>query len=95
MNTTFTTQSSSLLGKLSGALLKSILISLILVLGVSNAWAGRVYFKPYSAWASSDARLAAYFYGDGDNWKDLKKVGDYYVCDIPEGGGIHISYFVE
>lgn len=61
-------------------------------MGVSNAWAGRVYFKPQSAWASSDARLAAYFYGNGDSWKDLKKVGDYYVCDIPEGGYTHIIF---
>ena len=63
MNTTFTTQNSSLLGKLSGALLKSLFISLILVLGTANAWAATqtyvageyIYIKNFvpSGWGST------------------------------------------
>ena len=72
-------------------LLKSIFISLILVLGVSNAWAWNVeqgkvfYFKPSSAWGSDNARFAVAF-GDGNNtyaWQSCTAVpgesGVYYI----------------
>ena len=75
-------------------ILKSIFISLILVLGVSNAWGEKIYFKPWSNW-KNDARLAAYFYGSGtESWSSFKQIGssEYYVCDIPSGSYTHVIF---
>ena len=41
-----------------------------------------------SNWLSSNARFAAYFFGNGEKWVDMKDSnGDkIYVCDVPSGG---------
>ena len=69
-------------------------ILILLLMGVSSAWAEKIYFKPWSSW-KSDARLAAYFYGSGtESWSSFKQIGssEYYVCDIPSGSYTHVIF---
>ena len=75
-------------------LLKSVILSVILLTGVSNAWAGRIYFKPDAQWKNNGARFAAYFYNSSTNaWTSFLEIPDHtgggsgiYLCEIPEGG---------
>ena len=70
-------------------------ILILLLMGVSSAWAEKIYFKPWSSW-KSDARLAAYFYGSGtESWSSFKQIGssEYYVCDIPSGSYTHVIFY--
>ena len=42
---------------------------------------GSTYLKPNSNWKQSNARFAAYFFGNGEEWVDMKHVGDdIYEC---------------
>lgn len=43
-----------------------------------------LYLKPNSNWKQSNARFAAYFFGNGEAWVDMKHIGDdVYVCVSP------------
>lgn len=43
-----------------------------------------LYLKPNSNWKESNARFAAYFFGNGEAWVDMKHIGDdVYVCVSP------------
>ena len=70
-------------------LFKSIFISLILlVVGATNAWSAKVYLKPNSNWTQSNARFAAYFFGNGEKWVSMTANEcdpSIYECDIPTG----------
>ena len=74
-------------------LLKSVILSVILFMGVSNVWAGRIYFKPQNEWKDKNARFAAYFYNVSTNaWTSFLEIPDHtgggsgiYLCEIPEG----------
>ena len=45
-----------------------------------------VYLKPNSNWTQSNARFAAYFFGNGDTWVSMTAVGDgTYEVHLPEG----------
>ena len=42
---------------------------------------GSTYLKPNSNWKQSNARFAAYFFNNGEEWVDMKHVGDdIYEC---------------
>ena len=47
----------------------------------------RVYLKPNDSWKEKNARFAAYTYGNGIAWFDMKEVagtdGEYYTCAVP------------
>lgn len=47
----------------------------------------RVYLKPNDSWREKNARFAAYTYGNGIAWFDMKEVagtdGEYYTCAVP------------
>ena len=46
--------------------------------------ATHLYLKPNGNWKLDEARFAAYFFGNGEEWVDMEKVNDdLYVCDIP------------
>lgn len=47
-----------------------------------------LYLKPSDNWKEASARFAAYFFGNGDTWVDMKRVGyeGYYEVEIPAGG---------
>lgn len=69
---------------------KSLFISIILLAGVSNAWAeGVVYFQPTSDWKKDNARFAAYFFKEGgaNTWASMSQssTNGVYKCDIPNG----------
>ena len=73
-------------------ILKSIFISLILLVGATNAWAGGgIYLKPNGNWTQANARFAAYFFKSSNNseskWMSMSKSAKdgYYVCAIPDG----------
>ena len=97
MNTTFTTQNSSLWGKLSGALLKSIFISLILVLGTTNAWgytisSAKIYYDDSnSKWGSNV--VVAFDKNDGGAVFAMTKINNtslhYWTGSWGDGG---VSY---
>ncbi len=43
-----------------------------------------LYLTPNGNWKLDEARFAAYFFGNGEEWVDMKKVNDdLYFCDIP------------
>ena len=78
-------------------LLKSIFISLILVMGVNNAWGvtfsgGEILvLKPNDNWKKDNARFAAYFFGNGEKWVSMSSVtingtSGYYQVTAPTGG---------
>ena len=53
--------------------LMSILMSLAVVaIPASAAQPKTLYLKPGSNWTQSNARFAAYFFGNGDKWVDMK-----------------------
>lgn len=67
-------------------------ILILLLMGVSNAWAdGGIYLKPNSNWTQSNARFAAYFFKSSNNsdskWMSMyaSNKSGYYVCAIPDG----------
>ena len=47
-----------------------------------------LYLKPSANWKEAGARFAAYFFGNGNTWVDMKRVGyeGYYEVEIPAGG---------
>lgn len=46
----------------------------------------KLYFTPHGNWKEADARFAAYFFGNGNNWVDLTHHNDgIYACDKPSG----------
>lgn len=47
-----------------------------------------LYFDPQSSWESDGARMAAYFFGNGDTWASMTKVSGtgYYKVTAPSGG---------
>ena len=49
---------------------------------------GKLYFEPNSDWKTDGARFAAYFFGNGEKWVDMKDSNNdgVYVCDVPSGG---------
>lgn len=67
-------------------------ILILLLMGVSNAWAGGgIYLKPNSNWTKDNARFAAYFFKSSNNsdskWMSMyaSNKSGYYVCAIPDG----------
>ena len=71
-------------------LLKSIFISLILLVGATSAWAANLYLLPNSNWTTDNARFAAYFFGNGEKWVSMSEtvtVGGtkYYKVAAPSG----------
>ena len=67
-------------------LLKSVILSVILLMGVSNAWGvDRIYLKPNSNWTSDGARFAAYFFGNGEKWVSMTCYRDFYSVEVPSG----------
>ena len=62
-------------------------MSVILLMGVSNAWGGdRIYLKPNSNWTSDGARFAAYFFGNGEKWVSMTCYrSDLYSVEVPTG----------
>jgi len=46
-----------------------------------------LYLKPSANWKEASARFAAYFFGNGNTWVDMKRVGyeGYYEVEIPAG----------
>ena len=71
-------------------LLKSVILSVILLMGVSNVWGiERIYLK-LDAWNNSGARYAARFYNDGgkEYWQNMYEtsVSQVFACDIPSDG---------
>ena len=71
-------------------LLKSVILSVILLMGVSNAWGiERIYLK-LETWKNSGARYAAYFYNNGgkEYWQNMYEtsVSQVFACDIPSDG---------
>ena len=93
MNTTFTTQNSSLLGKLSGALLKSIFISLILVMGVSNASAYYLYLYTgdFTDWGKDYAAFRVGTSGDATGDKFEWVAPNWYRCSTTKTGSQYIK----
>ena len=48
--------------------------------------AANLYLKPNSNWKQSNARFAAYFFGNGEKWVDMYHIGgDIYKCTVPDG----------
>ena len=66
-------------------LLKSVIISVILLLGVNSVWGAEIYLKPNSNWTQSNARFAAYFFGNGEKWVDMECYKDFYSVKVPSG----------
>ena len=71
-------------------LLKSVILSVILLMGVSNAWAANLYLLPNSNWKSDNARFAAYFFGNGEKWVSMSNTvtvagTTYYKVEVPSG----------
>ena len=58
---------------------------ILLLMGVSNAWGTTIYLKPNSNWTQSNARFAAYFFGNGEKWVDMKCYKDFYSVEVPSG----------
>lgn len=50
---------------------------------------GYIYLMPSTNWKEAGARFAAYFFGNGEIWKDMTEVpnteGSIYACEIPDG----------
>ena len=49
---------------------------------------GNLYLKVHSDWKSDNARFSAYFFGNGESWKNLTVVDgqpDLYTCTPPSG----------
>ena len=45
-----------------------------------------LYLKPNSNWLQANARFAAYFFGNGEKWVSMTRVGDdIYGVNIPDG----------
>ena len=51
---------------------------------LDNKTVAYLHLKPNSNWTTDNARFAAYFFGNGEEWVDLVKKGDYYTCSIPD-----------
>ena len=71
-------------------LLKSVIISVILLMGVSNAWGANLYLNPNANWKSDGARFAAYFFGNGEKWVSMSNTvtvagTTYYKVEVPSG----------
>ena len=72
-------------------LLKSVIISVILLMGVSNVWGvERIYLK-LNTWKTSDGgRYAAYLFNDNRNeyWQNMYEtsIANVLACDIPADG---------
>ena len=66
-------------------LLKSVILSVILLLGVNSVWGAEIYLKPNSNWTQSNARFAAYFFGNGEKWVSMTCYRDFYSVEVPSG----------
>ena len=59
-------------------------ILILLLMGVSNAWAAditantKLYLEPNSNWKQANARFAAYFFGNGEAWVSMTELS---TCD--------------
>ena len=65
-------------------------ILILLLLGVSNAWAANLYLLPNSNWTQANARFAAYFFGNGEKWVSMSETvtvngTKYYKVAVPSG----------
>ena len=72
-------------------LLKSVIISVILLMGVSNAWGKIIYLKPNSNWKNDNARFAIYT-SDG-KWYSTYPIGDdFYAANIADSGWEYVIF---
>ena len=72
-------------------LLKSVIISVILLMGVSNAWGKIIYLKPNSNWKNDNARFAIYT-SDG-KWYSTYPIGDdFYAANIADSGWKYVIF---
>ena len=60
-------------------------ILILLLMGVNNAWGTTIYLKPNSNWTQSNARFAAYFFGNGEKWVSMTCYRDFYSVEVPSG----------
>ena len=80
-------------------LLKSVIISVILLMGVSNAWGKTFYLKPNSDWKSSSAKFViCYGYNNSSdqNFVEMTVVSgtDWYSADVPSSASSKDIYFM-
>ena len=80
-------------------LLKSVIISVILLMGVSNAWGKTFYLKPNSDWKSSSAKFAicyGYDNSSDQNFVEMTVVSgtDWYSADVPSSASSKNIYFM-
>ena len=61
--------------------------TITLTVGYPEVETTPIYLKPNSNWKADNARFAAYLFGNGETWVDMKEVGcsGIYTCDIPAG----------
>ena len=72
-------------------LLKSIIISVILLMGVSNAWGKIIYLKPNSNWKNDNARFA--IWTSDDKWYSTYHIGnDFYAANIADSGWEYVIF---
>ena len=72
-------------------LLKSIIISVILLMGVSNAWGKIIYLKPNSNWKNDNARFA--IWTSDDKWYSTYHIGnDFYAANIADSGWKYVIF---
>ncbi len=51
---------------------------------VDNKTLSYLHLKPNANWKQSNARFAAYFFGNGETWVSMEQDrDDYYTCEIP------------
>ena len=72
--------------KLFSILLLVCMIVSMIPVAAHAATPSKIYLKPNSNWTQSNARFAAYFFGDGEEWVDAVAVdGGYYEVTVPSG----------
>ena len=75
-------------------LLKSVIISVILLMGVSNAWGAEYLYLNPGAWNKDGARYAAYFYSNSNSsWWNMTKINDNLYCvEIPASNNTNVIF---
>ena len=70
--------------------IRLLIMTFMLLAGAGTAWAATpstLYLIPNAEWKQANARFAAYFFGNGEQWSDVKDSdGDgIYEVSVPSG----------
>ncbi len=68
--------------------MKKLTLFLFALLISCSAWGAKIYLKPSSDWKQSNARFAAYFFGNGEKWVSMTWVpwdNEVCYCEMPTG----------